>query len=738
VTAIELAGWSDQSLGWLLANRPDLLEPQPPESFDELAERAYSLASIARYLERANQPMIELVEIVAIAQAGTADGDLTELIGPADPGLVAAGLERLADAAILHRGPDPCSYRLAGSVRRRLDHPAGLGRRARVLLTRREHSELSAIARHLTVGCPEDDTRTALIAWLEEQLDDGDLVRSILANGPSPAADIAQAISAGDDPMLIPSPDMALEALEWLARHGLLIGDMDTGFEMPLEVGIALRGGRPHRCGPRLDEPVLERQPVSGALARSAVAHGARAAVERALTLLDEIARQPITTVRAGHVGIRELNRATAVTDVDHGIVAMLLELLWVAELIGLDPDSGEVTVTSAFHAWRMGTEAMQWGVLVEAWLGAPHHLSVVLPQTAKAKPQPLAPHETQSDHGRQRRWFLELLANIDDGQRASVPSIAELLTWREPALWSNGPRPATDLIRWLMAEAELIGLVGAGVAGEGLTAALAGDRDALAAAAGGLLPTTTGCFTVLGDLTAVAPAGLDRRIADRLGTLADVESRGGATMYRFSMPSVARAFDRGETAASLMVFLEGATDRDIPPSLVRLIADVGDRYGEVRIGAAGCYLRTEDDVVVASLLGDGRLAGLGLRQLGPGLLVAEGDSRQVRDELRLFGFLAAIEDRDGELIPDPVPDPNTGDRVTRSDVVVETGPARSTTMRCDEDVLPSDEQITAAIVSLRVAEPPDLDEPDENPAVRWIRLSALDRGVPGARSPDA
>lgn len=36
-------------------------------------------------------------------------------------------------------------------------------------------------------------------------------------------------------------------------------------------------------------------------------------------------------------------------------------------------------------------------------------------------------------------------------------------------------------------------------------------------------------------DLTAVAPGPLQRPLADTLGVLADVESKGGATVYRFT-----------------------------------------------------------------------------------------------------------------------------------------------------------------------------------------------------------
>ena len=43
------------------------------------------------------------------------------------------------------------------------------------------------------------------------------------------------------------------------------------------------------------------------------------------------------------------------------------------------------------------------------------------------------------------------------------------------------------------------------------------------------------------------------------LGVLADVESKGGATVYRFTPESVRRALDAGRSASDLHAFLDRA-----------------------------------------------------------------------------------------------------------------------------------------------------------------------------------
>ena len=58
-------------------------------------------------------------------------------------------------------------------------------------------------------------------------------------------------------------------------------------------------------------------------------------------------------------------------------------------------------------------------------------------------------------------------------------------------------------------------------------------------------------------DLTAVAPGPLTRERARDLHLLADVESRGQATVYRFTPSSVRRAFDAGWAAHEVHAFLE-------------------------------------------------------------------------------------------------------------------------------------------------------------------------------------
>src|SRR3546814_17152904 len=70
------------------------------------------------------------------------------------------------------------------------------------------------------------------------------------------------------------------------------------------------------------------------------------------------------------------------------------------------------------------------------------------------------------------------------------------------------------------------------------------------------LLPEPLDHILIQGDLTAIAPGPLESALAVKLQQLADVESRGGATVYRFPSSSVRRALAVGWFAPAIHEFL--------------------------------------------------------------------------------------------------------------------------------------------------------------------------------------
>ena len=105
------------------------------------------------------------------------------------------------------------------------------------------------------------------------------------------------------------------------------------------------------------------------------------------------------------------------------------------------------------------------------------------------------------------------------------------------------------------------------------------------------------------------------------LGVLADVESKGGATVYRFTPGSVRRALDAGRPPSDLHAFLATHSRTPVPQPLSYLVDDVARRHGHLRVGAASAYVRCDDDALLAEILADKRSAALRLRRLAPTVL---------------------------------------------------------------------------------------------------------------------
>ncbi|WP_432093693.1 helicase-associated domain-containing protein [Streptomyces sp. bgisy100] len=152
-------------------------------------------------------------------------------------------------------------------------------------------------------------------------------------------------------------------------------------------------------------------------------------------------------------------------------------------------------------------------------------------------------------------------------------------------------------------------------------------------------------------DLTAVAPGPLERPLAEMLGVLADVESKGGATVYRFTPGSVRRALDAGQTASDLHAFLAEHSRTPVPQPLSYLIDDVARKHGHLRVGAASAYIRCDDDALLAEILADRRSSGLRLRRLAPTVLATQAPPDQLLECLRDMGYAPAAESAEGDVV---------------------------------------------------------------------------------------
>ncbi|MFC6704034.1 helicase-associated domain-containing protein [Flexivirga alba] len=136
-------------------------------------------------------------------------------------------------------------------------------------------------------------------------------------------------------------------------------------------------------------------------------------------------------------------------------------------------------------------------------------------------------------------------------------------------------------------------------------------------------LPAPVDHLLLQADLTAVAPGPLTDELHALMQAAADVESRGGATVYRFTDKSIRRALDTGRSATELIEQLNVASPTPLPQPLEYLISDVARRHGQTRVGTAGCYLRNDDTAMLDAMSGDRNLSALQLRKIAPTVVIS-------------------------------------------------------------------------------------------------------------------
>lgn len=409
----------------------------------------------------------------------------------------------------------------------------------------------------------------------------------------------------------------------------------------------------------------------------SAAAGQAQLALATVEELLKSWDRGGPQVLRAGGLSVRDLKRTAAALDVSEETAAFWLELCYAAGLLASDGEADErYAPTPAYDDWLDLPPAERWALLVTPWLTATRTSGLVGGQDTKGRTlSVLGPDLDRAAAPEVRHRVLGLLATLPPGSSAEPESLFARLRWERPLRGAAASEERGDLrsrlARWAVAEAELLGLTGrgalsgparallnlplaeaasAGELGGGVELSVAAGRAATLLAP--LLPEAVDHVLLQADLTAVAPGPLRRPLADALAVLADVESKGGATVYRFTPGSVRRALDSGQTATDLHEFLKAHSRTPVPQPLSYLIDDVARRHGHLRVGAASAYVRCDDDTVLGEILADRRSSSLGLRRLAPTVLAAQTDPASLLDGLRSMGYAyAAAESATGDVL---------------------------------------------------------------------------------------
>lgn len=618
--ADDLRTRDDRALAALVAARPDLAHPVPAD-LTALAARAGSPASVAAALRGLDQLCLHIVLAAALGPDPISGAGLVAAV--AEPlrraipqrearGRVRAGVERLTSLALLW-GTDRALH-LAGAARD-LVVPADRGPR------------VAALDPVVAGYAGDPDSLTRLI---ESAPDGARAAVDRLLAGPV----IGTVVDARREPVPTRSP------VDWLLAHHVLLPLGRDRAVLPAEV-VALLRGQPVPAAVPLNPP----QPAGAVPEPTRVEHGAVGAVLEVLHGLSELgaawADAPPSRLRSGGLAQRDLTRTARALGRTEATTALLIEAGTAAGLLAADShELRTVLPTPAFDTWLGQEPAERHAALLVGWLDMPRRIRPDAPRA-------LDPDATHPGMAELRREVLAALASGAGGW--TDDEVLAALDWWAPrrAEPSRGERA-----REVLAELRTLGLLVAGTLTSAGRALVADDRTTLLGVLAAVLPGQVDALVLQADLTAVVPGLPTPELAALMRLVAQPESTGAASVYRFSADSIRRALDAGWTSGGLLAEL--GRRGSVPQPLAYLVEDVARRHATLRIGAVATYLRCDDRVALAAILADPAVAGLGLFALSDTVLASAHPPEHVLDRLRQSGHHPQPEHGMGPLRPGP------------------------------------------------------------------------------------
>ena len=649
-----LAALSDDELAELLTRRPDLADP-PPTSFNDLASRASSPYTLRTGLGQLTQLGNQLVDALAFYGRPANVADIAALaVEPPDPAAILEGLDQMRRLG-LATPVDHGRWELLPALGRAVIYPFMLGAPLAKAIGRMAVPDITMIADRLGVG--RISPKAKLVDAIVEDLTAPHRIDNLLDRGGPDVREFVETVARqgvivrlrSGNPARGPVP----AAISYLLGHGLLVALDWERAELPREVAMAVRGDKPLDCY-RPEAPPLEPGPP---------VHRDGAVSFRPAQVIDLVARivrawgvEPPVPLKTGGVGVRDVRAVAKSCDIPERAAARLIEIAGAAELVTIDIVNDRVVPTETFDVWAGFDAAQRWVVLVRAWALATEPISRAGSRDYNDKPVPplLRDYYPDIEAVRRRAQIVRALRDVSASTPVDERSLLRHVLWECPGRWADGNVDPDDVIADNLDEMLLLGLRRDGALSDEARVALFTDPDptvaAVALTKAGAFPASITTFTVGADLTALAPGELDPAVRGELERMADVESRGSASMYRFSDRSVRRALDLGLGSSDLLAFLDNHAKPAVPQALRYLIVDVARRHGSLRVGSVSGYVRSDEPALLAEVVRSKKTAKARLRLVAPTVAMSTLPPAKLIPMLRDAGFFPVAEGADGEV----------------------------------------------------------------------------------------
>jgi hypothetical protein len=592
--ADELRARADDALASIFKLRPDLVSPVPND-FSALAARATSTPSLVRALDSINMWHYQIIEAACALPEPFKKSEIVAVTSEE----TAFALDHLWQMGLLYKEGN--NYRTPTNLKMLIgDEPAGLGP---IAVKKFDFSILKEIPK-------VSEEVLAKLTW-----------------GP-PRGQIGNIKKPGN-------------AIGWLLDNGVLVALDSNTVALPRDVAIKLRGGKIHKDMVSKAPNLIGKEVVQKQIDLAAIAN-ISTILRWCEELLHNLSDEPPTALRTGGLGVRDLKKIAEHLGIDETCAGFVAELCYLGGLLVIDSDD-QILPTSAFDIWLTKSAEERWYSLVVLWLDT-SRVSGLIGKNSDKNVAPLGPELDRAGASLIRRSTLKVL-NDNPQLTPDVKSLQEIVKWINPQRANN------DYVEWTLREAEWLGITGQGALST-FGSNLLNEKAVLEIESA--LPKPVDHILIQADNSAVAPGPLTPELASEMGTIADIESRGGATVYRFSDSSIRRGLDHGKTGDQIKTFLSKISKTPMPQPLDYLITDIAKRHGRLRVGSAHTYIRCEDEGLVQQILHDKKCEHLRLRKIAPQVLVTDFDLAEVIGELREFGYLPAAENSGGVLLSQP------------------------------------------------------------------------------------